>query len=88
MAIHPSRPSIEPKAVGTPKTIGSPGLSWALAVKGKVMKMAKTNNIKPENISLFITSSSFKNNLEQAAPILRNLGLLSMFTLSVLEQMT
>jgi hypothetical protein len=58
MAIHPSRPSIDPKAVGTPKTIGSPDLSWACEVKGKLIKNAKTR--KPKNIPFFITPSSFE----------------------------
>jgi hypothetical protein len=45
--------------------MGSPGLSWALAVKGKLMKMANTNNIKLKNIPFFITPSSFKKDLEK-----------------------
>jgi hypothetical protein len=54
---------MEPKAVGTPMTIGSPGLSWACETKGKLIKNAK--NIKLKNIPFFITPSSFKKNLEK-----------------------
>jgi hypothetical protein len=59
MAIHPSRPSIEPKAVGTPITIGSPGLSCAEAARGKLMKTANTNKPEVNNPFFPIILSSF-----------------------------